>query len=525
MKKTKLSSILMLFVAVATGALLLTNYDLGILGELFAKEKVKLGAKNAPVQMSDGMRIINESVIKASDAVLPVVVSISVESESKSMGMGGDPRMEEFFKFFMPDEDFGSPRDDEDNKGSKKERPRQRGSGSGVIISTDGYIVTNNHVIENAVEDGIKITLFDKKDYTAKLIGADPLTDLAVLKIDATDLPAVHFADINKVKIGEMVIAVGNPLGLNSTVTSGIVSAIGRGKLGLNSSSYSVENYIQTDAAINPGNSGGGLFNMNGSLIGINTAIASGTGSYIGYGFAIPVDLVQSVIDDLIEDGKINRGYIGVSIRSINDEVEAKAFGLDEVTGVLVNEVMKESAAEDAGVLKGDIILEVNGKKVNTSQELQAQVALYRAGDKVKLTIQRDGSKITKEVKLKPKDNEPEVAADDSEKNKKDDNDSNEPVNFEQLGFTIKPLESKVKKDFEVDNGVFVSDVKRYGAASKRNLFPNGVITKADKKDINSTQDLKKIIENKKPGEILLMQVKYKENSQYVALEIPKKEG
>ena len=524
MKKVKISSVMMLFIGIISGALLLTNFDSNLVGTLFAKDKAKLGAKNSPVQMSEGMRIINESVIKVSDAVLPVVVSISVESEMKGNGMmgGSDPRMEEFFRFFMPDEDSRDRKDDDE----KSEKPRAKGSGSGVIISDDGYIITNNHVIENAVEDGIQVILNDKKEYTAKLVGADPLTDLAVLKIDANNLPMAHFADINTAKVGEMVIAVGSPLGLNSTVTSGIISAIGRGKLGLNSSSYSVENYIQTDAAINPGNSGGGLFDMNGSLIGINTAIASSTGSYIGYGFAIPTDLVQSVVQDLIEDGKINRGYIGVQITSIKDEVEAKAFGLDKVTGVLINDVLKESAAEKAGVLKGDIILEVNGKEVKTSQELQSQVALQRAGDKVKLTLFRDGKKINKDVILKAKDNEDELATTGSKKdNDKGEKESNEPINFENLGFSVKALESKNKKDFEVENGVLVSDVKRYSAASKRNLFPNGIITKADKQEINSTEDLKKIIDGKKPGDVLLMQVKYKENSQYIALEIPKKEG
>lgn len=528
MKKVTISSVMMLFVGIISGALLLTNFDSNLVGTLFAKENAKLGAKNSPVQMSDGMRIINESVIKVSDAVLPVVVSIKVESEMKGNGMmgGSDPRMEEFFRFFMPDEDSRGGRGEDDEKSEKSEKPRAQGSGSGVIISGDGYIITNNHVIENAVEDGIQVILNDKKEYTAKLVGSDPLTDLAVLKIEANNLPMAHFADINSAKVGEMVIAVGSPLGLNSTVTSGIISAIGRGKLGLNSNSYSVENYIQTDAAINPGNSGGGLFDMNGSLIGINTAIASSTGSYIGYGFAIPTDLVQSVVQDLIEDGKINRGYIGVQITSIRDEVEAKAFGLDKVTGVLINDVLKESAAEKAGVLKGDIILEVNGKEVSSSQELQSQVALQRAGDKVKLTLFRDGKKINKDVILKAKDDDDELANTGSKKDMdKGDKESNEPINFEDLGFSVKALESKNKKDFDVENGVLVSDVKRYSAASKRNLFPNGIITKADKKEINSTEDLKKIIDGKKPGDVLLMQVKYKENSQYIALEIPKKEG
>lgn len=520
MLKTKFSPILYLLIGAAVGSLLLINLDSNLVGELFAKERIATGAKTPPVKMSEGMRIINESTVNASEATLPIVVSISVESEASGNNYQSDPRIDEFFKYFMPND----PYEDKSEGESKKEKPRMKGSGSGVIISDDGYIITNNHVVENAVKDGIKVKLYDKREFDATLIGTDPLTDLAVIKIETNGLPMAHFADINNIKVGEMVIAVGNPLGLNSTVTQGIVSAIGRGRLGLASSSYSVENYIQTDAAINPGNSGGGLFDMNGSLIGINTAIASQTGSYIGYGFAIPVDLVRSVVDDLIEDGKIDRGYIGVAIKSIQDEVEAKAFGLKEVTGALINEVMKKSAAEEAGLQKGDIILEVEGKKINSSPELQSQVALHRAGDKIKLTIFRDGKTIYKDVKLKAKDDDQQTISE----NKKDptgDKISKEPISFDNLGFTVKPLESKVKQDFDVENGVYVSDVKKYGAAAKRNLFPNGVITKADKKDINSPEDLKKIIDNKNPGDVVLMQVKYKETSLYVALEIPKKDS
>lgn len=525
MKKIALPSILMLFIGMISGIILVTNFESDLIGDLFAKEKMQLGAKNPPAKMSDIMSAINQSVVGASEAVLPSVVSIEVESEyegGNNMLQGQD--LEEFFKFFSP----RSPRDEQeedDSKNKKREKPTRKGGGSGVVVTTDGYIITNNHVVENAIENGIEVTLYDKKKYTATLVGTDPLTDLAVLKIDAKELKAVHLADVNSIKVGEMVVAVGSPLGLNSTVTSGIVSAIGRGRIGLNNSSYSVENYIQTDAAINPGNSGGGLFDMNGSLIGINTAIATGTGNYIGYGFAIPVDLVKSVVDDLIEDGKINRGYIGVQIVSLKDEVEAKAFGLDEVSGVLVNKVLDNSAADKAGMKKGDIILEVENKKVNTSQELQSQIALYRAGDKVKLTIWRDNKKIYKDVTLKS-NNEDDLSENTKEKSQTGKPlDDNEPVEFDNLGFSIKPIDNKMKNNQDLQNGVVVSNVKRYSIAEKRNLFPNCIITKVGNVEINSTSDLKKIIDSKKPGEVILMQVTYKDTNQFVALEIPKKEG
>lgn len=303
MKKQMVGSSLLIAFGMLIGVLLISNFSPSSIGDIFASTK-KFGADSPPVVQSEAMRTLNKAFTSASEAVLPSVVSIEVTSTRKS------PKMQEFFEFFRP------------RGGQDGEESLVKGNGSGVFISVDGYIVTNNHVVEDAKD--IKVTTYDKRNYKATLVGADPLTDLAVIKIEGEgDFPAVHFADINSVKVGEWVMAVGNPLGLTSTVTTGIVSAIGRGHLGMSRNSYSVEYYIQTDAAINPGNSGGGLFDMNGSLTGINTAIATSTGNYIGYGFAIPVDLVKSVIDDLIDDGEINRGYIGVSINSVRDEVEA----------------------------------------------------------------------------------------------------------------------------------------------------------------------------------------------------------
>jgi serine protease Do len=319
-----------------------------------------------------------------------------------------------------------------------------------------------------------------------------------------------------------MVIAVGNPLGLNSTVTGGIVSAIGRGGLALGSdrSGYSVENFIQTDAAINPGNSGGGLFNLEGSLVGINTAIATRTGTYIGYGFAIPIDLVKAVILDLIDDGKVNRGYIGVRIKTV-DEVEAKSSGLDKVEGAMVHEVMKGQAADKAGLEMGDIILEIDGKPVKTSNELQSQIVLHRAGDVVKLTVWRDGKKINKSVKLLARDEDKEDEKTVAGEEPKKDEDSNKPITFDKLGFSIAPLTSEIKKNNDVSKGVLVTKVERYGKAAERGLAPNGVIVKADRKDISSPEQLKNIIDSKKPGDAILLQLKYPDASRIVALQIP----
>ena len=286
-------------------------------------------------------------------------------------------------------------------------------------------------------------------------------------------------------------------------------------------SGYAVENFIQTDAAINPGNSGGGLFNLEGSLVGINSAIATRTGTYIGYGFAIPVDLVKAVALDLIDNGKISRGYIGVKISTI-DDVMAKSVGLDKVEGVVVNDVIKDSPALKSGVEVGDIILEIDGKPLKTSNELQGHIVKKRSGDKVDLTIWRDGKKFHKSVKLEPRsDDGSDTASDDAQKGDEGDEDIGKPFEFDNLGFSISPLNSQQKEEIEAVNGVYIASVKRGSIAAKRGLMPNGVIVKADKERISAVKDLKRIVTGKKSGEALRLQVKYKDTSVMVALEIP----
>ncbi len=501
MKKVVFASVVLVGIGIFMGVLLVSNLNSNILSNLFADNKVKLGADNAPVQINDAVKTLNEAMVSAANAILPTVVYISVETETKSSNRNSEEN--DFFRFFSPHGDMPS-----------------RGSGSGVILSADGYIVTNNHVVENAKDDGIKVTTLDKKEYSAKLIGTDPFTDLAIIKIEATGLQVAHLGDINTVRVGEMVFAVGNPLGLNSTVTSGIVSAVGRGALpGNRRGGYNVEHYIQTDAAINPGNSGGGLYDLRGSLIGINTAIATETGSYIGYGFAIPVDLMRAVIDDLIDDGEINRGYIGVVIKPI-DELMAKGLGLSKVEGVLIDDLQKGKAGDKAGLEPKDVILEVNGKSVNSPSELQSTIVFYRAGDKVKLTIFRDGKKIYKDVVLQPSDDKDVAVKGNDKKEKEESKDSKEPVKFDKLGFTAEPLTSKVKDEYGIESGVLVSGIKRFSPASDRGLFNGGVITKVDKEEVKSPVQLKKIIESKKKGDVVLLHVKYQDRSQIVALEI-----
>ena len=258
-------------------------------------------------------------------------------------------------------------------------------SGSGVIISDDGYIITNNHVVENA--DEIEVTLNDKRTYIAKLIGTDTFTDIALIKIDENKLPFITYGDSENLKIGEWVLAVGNPFNLTSTVTAGIVSAKAR-NINILNKKYAVESFIQTDAAVNPGNSGGALVNTEGELVGINTAIESRTGSYTGYSFAVPVSIAKKVVEDLRKYGKVQRAYIGVSINDINSEF-AKSNGIKKIEGVYINGVNENGAAKNAGLLEGDIILKVAGVPVNKVSELQEQISKYRPGDKINFSIKR----------------------------------------------------------------------------------------------------------------------------------------
>jgi serine protease Do len=273
----------------------------------------------------------------------------------------------------------------------------KEGTGSGVIIAKDGYIVTNNHVIDFA--DEISVTLYDQRKFSAKLIGRDPSTDLAVIKIEAEELPILEYGNSDDIKVGEWVLAVGNPFNLTSTVTAGIVSAKGR-NINILESRTAIESFIQTDAAVNPGNSGGALVDETGKLVGINTAIASQTGSFSGYSFAVPATIVQKVVQDIIEFGTAQRGFLGVSIQSLDSEL-AKELGIDLVEGVHIADVETGGAADRAGVEIDDVIVKVNGRPVRTAPELQEFVGRNRPGDEVEITVNRKGKLQTLFVTLK----------------------------------------------------------------------------------------------------------------------------
>jgi serine protease Do len=364
----------------------------------------------------------------------------------------------------------------------------QQSSGSGVIISADGYIVTNYHVVENA--DEVQVTLNDKRTYTAKIVGTDPNTDLAVIKVDEKQLPFMTWGNSDDVKVGEWVLAVGNPFNLTSTVTAGIVSAKAR-NINIISSNGSgagaVESFIQTDAAVNPGNSGGALVNTAGELVGINSAIASQTGSFSGYSFAIPVNLVRKVVADIVEFGTVQRGYLGVNIRNV-DAALMKEKKLNRITGVYVEGVITDGAADDAGIETGDVILKVGGVEVNNVAELQEQVNRYRPGDKVAITYLSGTKEKTTNAVLKNKNNSTTLLK------KKEDSDA-----AESLGATFETMAPEELQRLKITGGLRVS---KLGAGKLRNagIREGFIITTVDKKSVSTPEELKRLLDNKKGG-------------------------
>ena len=356
----------------------------------------------------------------------------------------------------------------------------QLSSGSGVIISADGYIVTNNHVISNA--DKIEVTLNNRSTYEAKVVGADPTTDLALLKVEAKDLPYITFGNSDDVRVGEWVLAVGNPFNLTSTVTAGIVSAKGRSIniLEPNPSKgiFPIESFIQTDAAVNRGNSGGALVNTNGELLGINTAIASGTGFFSGYSFAIPVNLVKKVSSDLLEYGEVQRAFLGVSITDIDSKF-ASEHDIKEVRGVYVAGVTEGGSAKDAGIKEGDIITKIEERSVNTVPELQEQISTYRPGDKIDVSVKRSGKDKVIQVTLKSLNGSSTV-----EKTEKNDKES-----VSALGAVFEPLTKREKENLRINGGAKITRLGpgKLQAAGVREGF---IITRVDKEDIKSPVDL-----------------------------------
>lgn len=420
---------------------------------------------------NDGNGSGNPDFTAASTSATPAVVHIKTKIKGKTLsGKQANP----FSDFFGEDDPFfqffGGPR----------VMPDQQASGSGVIMNAEGYIITNNHVVDGATE--IDVTLTNRKSYKATLIGADPNTDLAVIKIEGSGFPYMVYGNSDEVKLGQWVLAVGYPLNLDVTVTAGIVSAKSR-NIGINKNEKAIESFIQTDAAVNPGNSGGALISTTGELIGINTAIASPTGSYAGYSYAIPVNIVKKTIADLIKFGAVQRAYIGIQYpqEGVPDEYYEKN-GLDKNSdGVLVMEATEGGAAKEAGLKKGDIITKVNGNTVNSGPELQEQVARFKPGDKITVTYLRDGKENTASLTLKNKVGNYSVV-------------KSETI-MDKLGGEFENVDKETARKNGIDGGVVVKKLGT-GALKTTRLQEGFIITSIDGEEIRTLDDFKAKLNN-----------------------------
>jgi serine protease Do len=417
---------------------------------------------------------------------------------------------DDFFRHFFGDE-FDGRQQGRNNRRSFNV-PRQQGIGSGVVVTKDGFILTNNHVVDGA--DEVKVALQDGREFTAKVVGRDPKSDVAVIKIDAKDLPAVQVADSDKVEVGDVVLAVGNPFGIGQTVTTGIVSATGRGgAVGLD-----YEDFIQTDAAINPGNSGGALVDAEGRLIGINTAILSRSGGNQGIGFAIPSNLAKDVMTSLVKDGKVTRGYAGMWIQDVTPAL-AQEFNLGEHQGALISDVAPKSPAEKAGFKNGDVVVEYNGKPVTDSRHLKLAVARTHPGESASVKILRDGKSETLTLKVKELPGSDEVA----KNGKTSANDDNGTLN----GVSVGDLDSQARRQFNLPgtvNGVVVTEVAPDSAAAEAGLKPGDVIQEINRKPVKTAEEAVKMTE-KTDTKKTLLRVWSGGGSRYVIVDETEKAG
>lgn len=452
------------------------------------KQKVYYASNPMPIVSSTGA----VDFTQAAAAVTPAVVYI--KTTYSNAGDNGEDQLQQLFGDM-----FG-----------QHSRPQgvQMASGSGVIISPDGYIVTNNHVVEKA--DKITVATNDHRQFQAKVIGTDPNTDLALIKIDAKDLPIVRLGNSDDTKVGEWVLAVGNPFNLTSTVTAGIISAKGR-QIGIIGSedqnqnpfgrtsnrgpvaSKAIESFIQTDAAINPGNSGGALVNTKGELIGINSAIASQTGSYEGYGFAIPINLAKKVLNDIERYGAVKRGYVGISFTALDPDV-AQELNISNTTGLYVRSLVPGGAAEQAGIKAGDIITKVGGQPAYEGSDLQERVGEMKPGDKLNLTVLRNGEEKNFTVTLKSDAGVPrDMAATKSAAEL-----------FNRLGASFMPLNADQKAKFRVSHGVIVTQVRPGRLFDDTEIPVGSVITSINRKPISSVADMDNAITNTRNGMLVI---------------------
>jgi serine protease Do len=467
----------------------------------------QVAVKSAQSDLPGGFEIatkLSEAFEAAAQKIDPCVVPIFAEQEvtsSSPFASPADPFREffgdDFFKRF-----FNAP--------SQGEKQTIHSLGSGVIVSVDGYILTNNHVVQDA--DKLTVVLSDKKKFTAKIIGKDPQTDVAVIKIDAKNLPAAVMGNSDDVKVGQWVIAIGNPFQLMNTVTAGIISAKGRSDIGL----ADYEDFIQTDAAINPGNSGGALADLGGNVIGINTAINSPSGGNVGIGFAIPINMAKNVMDKLITGGKVSRGYLGLVPQDIDDNM-AKALKLKDTKGSLVGDVTVGGPADKAGIQTGDIIIKLDDQAISNSSELRTLIAQKKPGTVVTVTVIRDGSEKQIQAKL---DDRPVERAGQGQGAQPPEL---EEQTFQKLGLSVQDLTPDIAKQlgYENDRGALIAEVAGGSPAEDAGLQQADLVKEVNRVKVTSVAEFKSAIRRIKSGDSAALLVKRGQNTFFVALQIP----
>ena len=493
----------MVLAGIVIGIIFASNFNITPTG--FASRNtvpVVLGSQSEPSKAILDLQATSKAFTAVSKELLPTVVSIATSQIVKSSS--NDDTWPPFWKDF-----FGNP--------SRKSQPQRLQSlGSGVIVNKDGYILTNNHVVENA--DDITVTLYDNRRFNASVVGSDPLTEVAVIKVDGDDLPVARLGNSDKLEVGEWVLAIGNPLFLNSTVTAGIISAVGRDiniiqdeSASDSGGSYAIENFIQTDAAINQGNSGGALVNLSAQVIGINTAIATRTGGYQGYGFAIPINLAKKIMTDLIDQGYVTRAWVGIGMRPVTEAI-AERFKLDRPRGVIIDQIMTDSPAHKAGLKTLDIILKLDGEEVDRGNQVQNTIALKNPDDVVVFTILRAGKEVDVRVKLGQR----ETGKEQAEKPEED---------MLQLGLRVTDLSDEIRSQLDLsvqDKGVVVTDVERYSAAADAGIQVRDLITRIEKQPIRRESDYRSAIKKFNKGDVVIFYLKRGNSEFHAFVKLPK---
>lgn len=475
---------------------LILGYVVGERSDLFS-EKTPITPYTYNLQIPDNPSGKSPAFSNIVKVISPLVVNISttktVIKDTAPLSHFFDSPFQDFF------EPFNMPK-----------KWKEASLGSGVLVSQDGYIITNNHVVEKS--DEIKVTLYGQQTYTGKIIGTDPKTDIAVIKISADNLPSIKWGDSDGLQVGEFVLAFGNPFSLGHTVTMGIVSALGRANVGI----ADYEDFIQTDAAINPGNSGGPLVNIKGELVGINTAIFSKTGGYQGIGFAVPSNMAKSVMTQLIKEGKVTRGWLGVTIQNLTPEL-SKEFGLKNTTGALVTDIFDDSPAGKAGIKRGDVVIEVAGKKIKNVENLRNMVSQSKVGTKIKVTVLRNGKQLVFNAVISefPQDMARAMPEDDTETMQEEEN--------ELAGFNVMELTGEIAKQLGLsrnESGVVIVKVDSYSPAGDAGLKKGDVIQEINKKRIKNLNDFNKITPHIRKGDTLLLFINRGGNKFYVTLKV-----